>query len=269
MPNGFQVDYRAWNDPTPRVPLNFSMYPGDSDRGSYPLTPTTGIEGCFRNETLTCDAVESSDAHAIVVDERTCTLHELFGADARQTAPGAAPPGFSQGVWQAKNAAVFQLGWNGLSQSQQRPRCETSADAAGLPIYPGLVLYDEVWTAGAIEHALRVTAKFSRKAFIAPAVHYASYSTNASWVPMGLRLRMKRDYNCSATPELRDSRPAQVLCAAMKKYGLIVADNGLAWDLSGAYDPRWSDDALHMVVEIRGDAFEAVWTGEAQEGVCG
>ena len=318
-PNGFLVETVEADDTTPRVPVNMSGGAvSESDCVLYPLTARTGIEGCFRNETLACDPQSppgGGDRHVIVVDERTCTLHELFNAracaaPAPPLAPLNAPP-----MWSAYGGSTFDLNWHGLTVGQRRPRCWTSADAAGLPIFPGLVQYDEVYGVGVIEHALRVTAKFTvrsilqvalalfsscsalyilslslsfflslcsshlcprraplslqREAFIQPASHYTySGGRNYTYPAMGLRLRMKADYDCTATVEMRDSIPVQVICAAMKKYGLIVADNGEAWDLSGTYDERWDDTALHMLVEIKGDAFEAVYTGEAEEGGC-
>ena len=321
-PNGFMVETVETDDSTPRVPVNMSGGAvAESDCVLYPLTQRTGIEGCFRNGTVGCEPkfpAGGGDRHVIVVDERTCVLHELFSAVARAAPPPPLAPLNAPPLWSAYGGSTFNMHWHGLTTDQRRPRCWTSADAAGLPIFPGLVQYDEVYGVGAVEHALRVTAKFTvrfpgrtpgytahtrschvsfslsfslslapslvrfkrlttslghsfpqREAFIPPASHYTySGGKNYTYPAMGLRLRMKADYDCTATVEMRDSIPVQVLCRAMKKYGLIVADNGEAWDLSGTFDERWDDNALHMLVEIKGDAFEAVYTGEAEEGGC-
>jgi hypothetical protein len=138
-----------------------------------------------------------------------------------------------------------------------RPDFWTSADAAGLPIFPGLVRYEEVVEEGVIDHALRFTVEETQQAFIHPATHYASDNTEPDLPPMGLRFRMKAGYDCSGF-----SQEVQVICAALKKYGMFVADNGSNWFISGAPDERWSDDNLADLREIAGDALEVVDTGE-------
>jgi hypothetical protein len=146
-----------------------------------------------------------------------------------------------------------------LSRNDQHPMGWTSADAAGLPILPGLVRYDEVVEQGELRHAVRFTASRTRRGLIPPARHYASNSDDPSLPPMGLRLRMKASYDCSSYSE-----EARVICAGLKKHGLILADNGSDWYLSGAPDPRWDDDALGDLKRIPGSAFEAVDTGAMQ-----
>jgi len=154
--------------------------------------------------------------------------------------------------WQAGSGAVFNLSSNAL-----RPDYWTSADAAGLPIFAGLVRYSEVVEQGLIDHALRFTVAETRRAFMHPATHYASSNTSTTLPPMGLRFRMKASYNCGGF-----SAELQIICAALKKYGMLVADNGSDWFISGAPDDRWNDDALGDLKQISGDAFEVVNTGE-------
>ncbi len=213
---------------TPGVPINFAEV-DESDPGPYPIPPDVPVE-------------DGSDSHVLVIDADTCVLYELFAA---YTPDGGAS-------WEAGSGAVWDLKVNST-----RPAGWTSADAAGLPIFPGLVRYDEVVEKGVIEHAIRFTVSSSQHAYIAPASHYASSDTSADAPPMGLRFRMKADYDCSAY-----SSEAQVVCTAMKKYGMIVADNGSDWYFTGAPNPLWNDEALDDLKLITGDAFEAVYTGD-------
>jgi hypothetical protein len=213
----------------PRVPVTFD-YVDESDPGPYPIPPDAPIEG---------GADSTGDRHVLVVDDAHCVLYETF--DSHRNADNS---------WHAGSGAKFDLRSNAL-----RPDYWTSADAAGLPIYAGLVRYDEV-QAGAINHALRFTVSRTQRGFIHPATHYASASTDASLPPMGLRLRMKASYSCAAL-----SREVQVICSALKRYGMLVADNGSNWYVSGQHDPRWNDDALGDMKTIPGSAFEAVATG--------
>jgi hypothetical protein len=174
----------------------------------------------------------------LVVQEGTCRLVELYRAF---------PAG---GGWQADSGARFDLGSNAL-----RPLGWTSADAAGLPILPGLVRYDEV-AAGRIDHALRVTFARTQRGYILPATHFASSSTDPDLPPMGLRLRLRADYDLSGI-----TGQARVIAEALQRYGLIVADNGSNWYVQGAPDPRWDDDDLRQLAGIPGTAFEVVDTG--------
>lgn len=229
-PNG--IPYVVVGAGQPEVPVSFT-WADESDPGPYPIPPDAPVEGGPQS---------TGDRHVIVVDTAECKLYELVGAFEQD---GGAS-------WTADAGAVFDLGSDAL-----RPDGWTSADAAGLPIFPGLVRYDEV-AAGHIDHALRFTVSASRRAYIHPATHAASDSSSPSLPPMGLRLRMKAGYDCSGL-----SAPVQVICAALKKYGMFVADNGSDWYLSGAPDSRWDDDALHDLGRIPGSAFEAVYTGDA------
>ena len=212
----------------PRVPVAFD-YADESDPGPYPIPADAPIEG---------GANGGGDRHVIVIDDAACRLYEMYDAHPQD------------GGWHAGSGAVFALRSNALRHDYW-----TSADAAGLPIYPGLVRYAEVQT-GAINHALRFTVSNTQRGFIHPATHFASSSTDANRPPMGLRLRMQASYSCDAM-----SREAQVVCAALKRYGMIVADNGSNWFISGEHDPRWNDDALDDLKSIPGSAFDVVDTG--------
>jgi hypothetical protein len=215
----------------PKVPVSFT-HADESDPGPYPIPPDAPIEGGSSSD---------GDRHVLVVDDHACRLYELF--DAHPMDGGRA--------WQAGSGAVFDLRSNAL-----RPDGWTSADAAGLPIFPGLIRYDEVVEQGAIRHALRFTVSRTQRGYIHPATHFASSITDPDVPPMGLRLRMRAGYSCASY-----SREVQVICAALKRYGMFVADNGSDWYLTGAHDPRWDDDALGDLKQIPGDAFEALDTG--------
>jgi hypothetical protein len=223
---GYGIPINSVSVLTPRSPVTFT-WPGESDAGPYPLPATPLIEG----------AGASGDRHVLMVDMTACRLWELFAA--AKTASG----------WTAGSGAIFDLRSNAL-----RPDGWTSADAAGLPIYPGLARYDEV-SAGLIAHALRFTVPETRKAHIYPARHDASSLTGASYPPMGLRLRLKANVDISGFgPQSR------VILLALKRYGMILADNGSAYYVSGAPDPRWDDDDLHDLHAIKGSMFEVVDT---------
>jgi hypothetical protein len=210
-----------------RVRVGFD-YADESDRGPYPVPASAPIEGGR-------DA--DGDRHVIVVDKTTCELYELF--DAHPLDAGRS--------WHAGSGATWDLRSNHL-----RPKTWTSADAAGLPILPGLARYDEV-VAGAIQHALRFTAPRTRTAYVWPARHQAGSSSSPSLPPMGLRVRLKRGVSLRGLP-----RQAKVIALAMKRYGLLLADNGSPWYVSGAPDPRWNNDQLHALDRIRGADFEVV-----------
>jgi hypothetical protein len=155
--------------------------------------------------------------------------------------------------WQAGSGAVFDLRKNSM---QRRPGW-TSADAAGLPIFPGLVRYDEVVQQGKINHAIRFTVQRSRHAFVAPALHYASSHDEENLPPMGMRVRLKADFDISSFPP-----SAQVILQALKTYGMINADNGGNWFISGAPDPRWNDDEINTLKRVRGSDLEVVRMGQ-------
>jgi hypothetical protein len=210
-----------------RVPVRF-LYADESDKGPYPIPRDARIEGGTH---------ATGDRHVLVVDKTACKLYELF--DAHPLDAGRS--------WRAGSGATWDLNSNRL-----RPRGWTSADAAGLPILPGLARYDEV-QAGAIRHALRFTAPRTGTAFIWPARHQAGASPSPALPPMGLRVRLKRSVNLRGLP-----RQARVIAQAMKRYGLILADNGSPWYVSGAPDPRWDNDDLHALGRLTGRDFEVV-----------
>jgi len=229
VPNG--IPFTIVPGDQPRVPVTFD-YADESDPGPYPIPPDAPIEG---------GPTSTGDRHVIVVDRDHWKLYEMWNAH---------PDG--QGGWHAGSGAVFDLNSNAL-----RPAGWTSADAAGLPILPGLVRYDEVVEKGVINHAIRFTMVRTRRAYIPPATHFASPHTDPDLPPMGLRLRLKANVDIS-----RFSAANQVLLTALKKYGLTLADNGSDWYISGVPDPRWSDDDLGNLRGIKGADFEVVETGE-------
>ena len=211
------------------VPMTFD-YASESDPGPYPIPPNAPIEG---------GAGATGDRHVLVVDSSTCKLYELYAA--QYAGPG----------WHAGSGAVFDLGSNVL-----RPDYWTSADAAGLPILPGLVRYDEAAQNGEIDHALRFTVRRTQRAFIHPATHYASSSTDPALPPMGLRVRLKASFDIS--PFTGASR---AVVAPLKRYGMLVADNGSDWFISGATDARWDDTDLDQLKRVPASAFEVVQGG--------
>jgi hypothetical protein len=209
-------------------PVTFNAYGNESDPGPYPIPLGAPIEN-------------GSDQHVLAVDKSSSTLYELFTAQVDGTTG-----------WTAACGAKFDLTKGDL----QRPDGWTSADAAGLPIFPGLTRTDEVIDAGVIDHALRFTMNNTQAGYVAPASHLASSDTNPSWPPMGLRLRLKASVDISsAGPQ------AKVILTALKKYGMILADNGSNWFISGAPDARWDDDDLHTIGNIKGSDFEVIKHG--------
>ncbi len=209
----------------PRRTVRFTDYPGESDRGPYPIPASARIEG-------------GGDRHVLVVQRGSCKLYELYGARR------------SGGRWEAANGAIFDLRSNRL-----RPAGWTSADAAGLPILPGLARADEA-RAGAIRHALRFTVARTQRAYVAPARHFASSDTSRDLPPMGLRLRLKASY-----PLRGFHGQSRVILAALRRYGMLVADNGSSWYISGTADPRWDDADLEQLKRVPATAFEAVRSG--------
>ncbi len=226
---GYGIPYNIVSATTPRSTVAFD-YADESDPVGYPIPSSPKIEG-------------GSDGHILMVDKDACRLYELF--DARQ----------SGGTWAAGSGATWDLRSNAL-----RPAGWTSADAAGLPILPGLVRYDEV-AAGAIAHALRFTTNQTRRAYLYPARHFASSSTSTSLPPMGLRVRLKASFNTAGL-----SPQARVIAEALKRYGMILADNGSPWYITGASDPRFNDDVLHELDVVTGRDLEVVDTSGLVNG---
>lgn len=205
------------------------QYADESDPGPYPIPRDVAIEGGRRSD---------GDRHAIIVDKNACKLYELFALYPT-----------SSGGWRAGSGAIWDLRSNEL-----RPEGWTSADAAGLPILPGLARYDEV-RRGRIDHALRFTVSETRRAYVYPARHFASSSDDPALPPMGLRLRLKSDFDISGYP-----RQARIVLKALKRYGMMVADNGSDWYISGAPHRRWNNDALRTLGDVAGSNFEVVDT---------
>jgi hypothetical protein len=225
----FGIPYVVVSGDTPKVPVSF-QYADESDAGPYPIPPDAPIEG---------GATSQGDRHILVVDRDDWKLYELFAAY-----PSGA--GYSAG-----SGAIFDLSTNTL-----RPAGWTSADAAGLPIFPGLVRYDEVTEGKVIRHALRFTAARTRRAYVYPARHFAGASTDPSFPPMGMRVRLKAGVDISGFPP-----GPRVVLQALKTYGMILADNGGNWFLSGAADSRWNDDELNTLKGLTGNDFEVVKMG--------
>ena len=209
------------------VVIKYKAYGDESDPGPFPIPKDAPIEGGKKSK---------GDRHVLVVDRDHWKLYELYNAKRKGK------------KWTADSGAVFDLNSNEL-----RPAGWTSADAAGLPIFPGLVRYDEVVEQGLITHALRFTVSRTRQAYVSPARHWASSSTDVNLPPMGMRVRLKASFDISSFPA-----HVQMILTAMKTYGMFVADNGSNWYISGAPDPRWDDDELRTLNQVKGSDFEVV-----------
>jgi hypothetical protein len=231
-PGGFGIPYRVVPENEPLVNTVFGDYADESDPGRYPVPLDTPVEGGPDSD---------GDRHVLVVQQGKCQLYEMGNAYPQ-----------SDG-WHASGGAIWNLA-TGIRATGVHPGW-TSVDAAGLPVLPGLVRYDEV-AAGAIHHAIRFTVARTQKAYVAPASHWASSVTDQNVPPMGLRLRMRSDFDLS-----KFHGQSLVVATALKRYGMIVADNGSNWYLSGAADTRWDDDDLNQLKTIPGSAFEVVQTG--------
>ncbi len=227
--NGIPFQFVDHN--TPRVSVTFE-YADESDKGPYPIPAHPLIEGG--------PGATSGDRHLLLIDPHDWALYELWqavkGPDGWHAGSGA--------IWDLKTNATRPMGW-------------TSADAAGLPIFPGLVRYDEAHEKRLIAHALRFTVQRTRRAYVFPASHWASNSNDPNLLPMGARVRLRRDFDISSfDPDV------QVILVALKTYGLILADNGSDWFISGAPDDRWNDDILHQLVRVKGKDLEVVQLGQ-------
>lgn len=221
------IPYVVVDAKTPRVPITFE-YADESDPGPYPLPPHPPIEGGPDGD---------GDRHVLMVDRDHWKLYELY-----QFFPNG------KGGFRAGSGAIFDLNSNRL-----RPEGWTSADAAGLPIFPGLVRCDEVLDQQEIRHALRFTVRKTRRAYIAPARHFASSDNNPNLPPMGMRVRLKASYNISGFP-----KNVQIILRALKTYGMICADNGSDWFISGTHDERWNDEELAAIGRVTGKDLEVV-----------
>ena len=212
----------------PPVYVNYNLYGDESDPGPMPIPLYAQIEG-FPNP-------GNGDRHVLIIDNGNCWLYELYASTR-----------LNPGLWVAGSGAVWDLEAN-----EQRPYTWTSADAAGLPIFPGLVRYDEVAT-GAINHAIRVTLQYSKQAFTPPASHWAPNSSNQYAAPMGMRLRLKANFNISGF-----SPANQVILTALKQYGMIMADNGSSLFITGTTDNRWNNDDLHNLTGVTASDFDVL-----------
>lgn len=222
----FGIPYVVVTGKQPRVPVKFE-YADESDPGPYPIPPDAPIEGGAQAE---------GDRHVLVLDRDRWTLYETWAS-------------FPDGKgWRAGSGAIFDLNSN-----RTRPAGWTSADAAGLPILPGLVRYDEVVEAKAVTHAVRFTVRRSRRAYVPPASHWASSATDETLPPMGMRVRLRADFDVSGFPA-----SARVILLGLQKYGMILADNGSDWFISGAPDARWKDEELNTLRKVRGGDFEVL-----------
>jgi hypothetical protein len=208
------------------VPMTFE-YGDESDPGPYPFPANAPIEG---------GSSATGDRHVIAIQQGTCLLYETWSST--YVGPG----------WRCGSGAKFDLRSNG-----RRPACWTSADAAGLPVFAGLVRYEEAVTAGVIAHALRFTVARTRQAYVHPATHFASSYTDAPYPPMGMRVRLKASYDTA-----RFNGAALVIATALKKYGMILADNGSNWYISGTSHASFDDGNLNLLKSVPGDAFEVV-----------
>ncbi len=225
--NPIGIPYTVVDTSQQKIPVTWTAYGSESDPGPYRIPLDAPIEG---------GPESGGDRHVIVVDTSNDTLYELFHAF----------PGTDE--WEARSGAVFDLSIN-----DHHPDGYTSADAAGLPIFPGLIRYEEVYNDQEIDHAVRFTVQHSQSSYIFPARHFASDSADENLPPMGLRFRLKADYDISGFSE-----PIQVILRAFKKHGLILADNGSNWFISGAHDERWDNDLLHEIDVLTGSDFEVV-----------
>jgi hypothetical protein len=226
------IPFDVVSNATPKSKVRF-QYADESDKVRYPIPKNVHIEGGSHS---------TGDRHALLVDKSSCRLYELYNL--HHTAQG----------WKAGSGATWSL-----SSDKLRPAGWTSADAAGLPIFPGLARWDEV-SAGVIDHALRFTAPETRRAYVYPARHFASNSNSPTLPPMGLRVRLKASIDISKFPP-----QARVVLKALQVYGMILADNGSPWYVSGAPNSHWSNDDLHSLSQLTGADFEVVDTSSLPE----
>jgi hypothetical protein len=228
-PRAYGIPYAVVGGGQRKLPIHYTAYGDESDPGPFPIPAHAPVEGGRHAE---------GDRHVIAVDRDACMLYELFGAHF------VAKP---KPHWDAESGTSWDLG-----SSRRRADGLTSADAAGLPIFPGLVRYDEV-AYGHLDHAIRMTFDSTQNAWIHPASHCAGDTSSGNAPPMGLRLRLKASYGLG-----HFTGAAKTIATALKKYGAIVADNGSNWYISGSSDPRWNDENLDQLKAIPGRAFEVV-----------
>jgi hypothetical protein len=233
-PRAYGFPYAVVGTGAKKLPIHYTAYGSESSPGPFPVPANAPVEGGAHAE---------GDRHVLVVDKSTCKLFELYGAR-YQAAPKPHWDADAGVEWDLRSAALRPDGW-------------TSADAAGLPIFPGLVRYEEA-AAGHVDHAIRVTMDSTRNAWIHPASHCAGDTADGAAPPMGMRLRLKAGYPLGGM-----GTAARAIAVAMKEYGLIVADNGSNWYISGSSDRRWNDEELDALKAIPGSAFEVVRSAAA------
>jgi hypothetical protein len=233
-PRAYGFPYAVVDAGRRKLPVHYTAYGDESDRGPFPIPLSAPVEGGKRSD---------GDRHVLAIDRSTCTLFELYRAF----------PGHTGGShWNADSGARWDLRSTAL-----RPDSWTSADAAGLPIFSGLVRYDEV-AAGNLDHAIRVTFESTRDAWVHPASHCAGDTTDPRAPAMGTRLRLKAGYGLGGF-----SGASRTIAVALKHYGMIVADNGSNWFFSGTSDRRWDDENLNQLKRIPGSAFQVVRSAAA------
>jgi hypothetical protein len=233
-PRPYGFPYAVVGAGQPKLPIAYTAYGSESDRGPFPIPVSAPVEGGRNSD---------GDRHVLTIDRSTCTLYELYRAF---------PQRGNRPRWNADSGARWDLDSTAL-----RPDSWTSADAAGLPIFPGLVRYEEA-AAGEVGHAIRVTFESTRDAWVHPASHCAGDTANPNAPAMGTRLRLKAGYGLG-----RLSGPARTIAEALKRYGMIVADNGSNWFFNGSSDRRWDDENLNQLKRIPGSAFEVVASAAA------
>ncbi len=237
-PRTYGFPYSVVGAGQPRLAIHYTAYGDESDRGPFPVPAGAPVEGGAKSD---------GDRHVVVVDRSACRLYELYRAF---------PEGGGKPHWNADSGTAWDL-----RSAARRTDGWTSADAAGLPIFPGLVRYDEV-ASGHLDHAIRVTFDSTREAWIHPASHCAGDTGDAAAPAMGTRLRLKAGFGLGSF-----SGGAKVIATALKHYGMIVADNGSDWYFSGSSDRRWDDENLNQLKRIPGSAFEVV-RSEARPHAC-
>lgn len=228
-PRPYGFPYAVVGPDQPKLPIHYTAYGSESDRGPFPIPASAPVEGGRSSD---------GDRHVLTIDRASCTLYELYRAFPQRS---------SRPHWNADSGTSWDLRSTSL-----RPDSWTSADAAGLPIFPGLVRYDEA-TSGHIDHAIRVTFDSTRDAWVHPASHCAGDTANPNAPAMGTRLRLKASYGLGGF-----SGSARTIAEALKHYGMIVADNGSNWFFSGTSDRRWDDENLNQLKGIPGSAFQVV-----------
>jgi hypothetical protein len=236
----YGIPFQFVDGKTPKIMPKFD-YPDESDKGPYPMPVNVQIEGVAAN-----GPDHEGDRHILCIDAAAGKLYELYHCFDKA------------GTWQCGSGAFFDL--NKVSYGQ-RPKGWTSADAAGLPIFPGLVRYDEVCIKKELHHAVRFTVVKSRRAYVAPATHFASRSNDANLPPMGMRVRLKPSFDISGYPA-----DAQVILKGLKTYGMILADNGSDWFITGTPDERWNDDTMNTLKKVKGSDLEVVRMGAVTAG---